>query len=559
MSAADQVDFKEMAAKQNHFPETQCLLGGTSLKLAFRQTGAQCLAGDVSTGNFHPIVPLKFRKSIFDQLLNVAHPREAPSRRINSSRFVWRSLSSNVTGWARGCLACQRGKMHRCTHLVPQPIPIPQWRFSHLYVDLVGPFQQYSNNFNYIFTIIDRTSKWMEAIPLSEMSAVACTKALTFTWISISRFRVPETITSDRGPQFTSNLWVQLCQMLNILHKQTTAYHPESTGTVERLQSRLKDAIRARAAAATWSEELPFVLLGLRAQPREDTGLSPAEAVFGAQIVLPNEFLQNYELSVDTIVKKFSKTLHVSAPSLPRHNSSAHLPSELPAELLSVPLVWVHQGGMVPPFRSLYDGPYAVLRHGPHYFTIRVGSRDEAVAVRRLKACTAMDATPGSPRCRGRPPGSTQAVLSQPSGSRSQTRWSLRLLFWRRNETSRNSFPTWRGGFCMPGVSGAITGATAAVPIPSTGTAIEVGPLTSSPPSRDQSSGGALWTPAYTPGDGQTSWVYILQQPCTALVYKPLFNCQYTSAVVPLVALTSTSCYFCMDAITSKGNYFPTA
>ncbi len=83
----------------------------------------------------------------------------------------------------------------------------------------------------------------------------------------------------------------------------------------ERLHRRLKDAIRARAAAVTWSEELPFVLLGLRAQLREDTGLSPAEAVFSAQIVLPNEFLQNDKLSVDTILKNFSKTLHVSAPS----------------------------------------------------------------------------------------------------------------------------------------------------------------------------------------------------------------------------------------------------
>ena len=126
--------------------------------------------------------------------------------------------------------------------------------------------------------------------------------------------------------------------MLNISHKQTTAYHPESNGAVKRLHRRLKDALRARAAAATWSEELPFVLLGLRAEPREDTGLSPAEAVFGAQIVLPNEFLQN-EFSVDTIVKQFSKTLHVSAPSLPRHNSSTELPGELPAELLSAPLV----------------------------------------------------------------------------------------------------------------------------------------------------------------------------------------------------------------------------
>jgi hypothetical protein len=132
--------------------------------------------------------------------------------------------------------------------------------------------------------------------------------------------------------------------MLNISQKQTTAYHPVSNGAVERLHRRLKDALRAHAPAATWSEELPFVLLRLRAQPREETGLSPAEAVFGVQIVLPNEFLHNDELSVDTFVKIFSKTLHISAPSLPRHNSSTDLPSELlSAPLsLSVGAAWFH-------------------------------------------------------------------------------------------------------------------------------------------------------------------------------------------------------------------------
>jgi hypothetical protein len=168
----------------------------------------------------------------------------------------------------------------------------------------VGPLQ-YSNNFNYIFTIIDHTSKWMESITLSDTSAAACTKALTFTLIS--PFGIPEMITSDRGPQFTSNLWFKLCEMLHIFHKQTTAYHPESNSAVERLHRRLKDALRAHAATATWSEELPFVLLRLRAQPREDTGLSPAEVVFGAPIVLPNEFLQNEEMSVDAIIKNFHK------------------------------------------------------------------------------------------------------------------------------------------------------------------------------------------------------------------------------------------------------------
>jgi hypothetical protein len=71
-SAADPVDFEEMAAKQNRCPEIQHLLGSTSLKLAFRQTGVQRLAGDISTGTFRLIVPLKFRKTfltIFTMLL----------------------------------------------------------------------------------------------------------------------------------------------------------------------------------------------------------------------------------------------------------------------------------------------------------------------------------------------------------------------------------------------------------------------------------------------------------------------------------------------------------
>jgi hypothetical protein len=97
---------------------------------------------------------------------------------------------------------------------------------------------------------------------------------------------------------------------------------------------------------------------------------------------------------------------------LPRHNSSTELPSELPAELLSAPLVWVRRGSLVSPLQPLYDGPYAVLRRGPRSFTIRVGSRDEVVAVSRLKACTAADATPGSPRRRGRPPGSRPGSLA---------------------------------------------------------------------------------------------------------------------------------------------------
>jgi hypothetical protein len=177
MSEADPVDFEEKAAEQNRCPETQRFPGTHPSNMLSTRQALNAWLKMFPQAIFAQL-PLKFRKSIFDHFHNVAHPGRPASRRIISSRFVWRGLSSDVTGWACRCLACQRGKIHRHTCLVPQPIPIPipQRRFSHLHVDLVGPLQ-YSNNFNYIFTIIDRTSKWMEAIPLSKSSAAACAKA----------------------------------------------------------------------------------------------------------------------------------------------------------------------------------------------------------------------------------------------------------------------------------------------------------------------------------------------------------------------------------------------
>jgi hypothetical protein len=168
-----------MAAEQNSCAEMQCLLGGTSLKLAFCQAGAQRLAGDVSTCVFRPIVPQKFHRDIFLNLHNISHPGRLASRRLVTFRFVWRGLSSDITAWTRSCLCCQQGKIHRHVRLQPLPIPIPQRRFSHFHIDLVRPLQSI-NYCSHILTVIDRTSKWMKAIPLIETSAVACAKALTF-------------------------------------------------------------------------------------------------------------------------------------------------------------------------------------------------------------------------------------------------------------------------------------------------------------------------------------------------------------------------------------------
>jgi hypothetical protein len=153
-----------------------------------------------------------------------------------------------------------------------------------------------------------------------------------------------------------------------------------------------------------------------------------AEAVFGAQIVLPNEFLQNDELSVDTIVKNFPLCMFllllclgtILAPTCP---VSCQPSCSLPPSSGSVGAAWFH------PFSRFTTAPMRSCAAAPAP-SPSVGSRDKVVAISCLKACTAAGATPGSLHRRGRPlvshPGShattkrvsfSDPLVSSPSSS----------------------------------------------------------------------------------------------------------------------------------------------
>ena len=229
-----------------------------------------------------------------------------------------------------------------------------------------------SEDMKYLFTIVDRFTRWPEVIPLKDSKTETIAKAFIRQWVS--RFGVPGDITSDRGPQFTSTLWAELNRLLGIKAMVTTAYHPQANGMVERLHRQLKASIKARAKGPNWMDELPLVLLDLRTAWREDPKCSPAELVYGTQLHLPGEFVQASSTRTSEPSNEFLKNLQSSmrkmTPSPPSHHGRRT--SKVPKNLATTGFVYIrrddHRGSLERP----YKGPYKIIETAEKFYTVDV-------------------------------------------------------------------------------------------------------------------------------------------------------------------------------------------
>ena len=188
----------------------------------------------------------------------------------------------------------------------------------------------------------------------------------------VARFGVPTDIVSDRGRQFTSNLWQHMTESLGTQLHHTSAYHPESNGMIERWHRSLKAALRARLNGPGWIEQLPWVLLGLRTTPRDDSRYSPADLAFRHRPRVPADVLPP----------------PLVTPALPHPQPAVHHDDpkvHLPKDLETCPFVFVRQDAHRGPLDRPYIGPYRVLSRSKKTFFLDLGNRQDSVAIDRLK------------------------------------------------------------------------------------------------------------------------------------------------------------------------------
>ncbi len=180
---------------------------------------------------------------------------------------------------------------------------------------------------------------------------------------------------------------------MGIKHILTNAYHPQSNGMVERVHRQIKDTLRARGAGPAWHSHLPWVLLGLRAAPKEDSAVSSVHLVLGTPLILSGQLVDVPEPPCVNV-----------APPPTRPPSYAAAADTLPEHLVVSTWVYVRRGGQLKPLADLYAGPFLVERRGAKTFNVKIGQKSESISVDRLKAHTGeAPVSPAMLAPRGRP------------------------------------------------------------------------------------------------------------------------------------------------------------
>lgn len=380
------VDYDKIAQDQSSDVELQNLLKEQATGLTLKHvTVPSCknkLCCDVTENSIRPYIPKDWRKRIFDEIHNIAHPGIKATLRLLQARFVWPGMRKDTCTWCKQCILCQKSKVTRHTRSVLSEFPIPQERFIRVHLDIIGPLAPSKGN-RYLLSMIDRYTRWPEVVPIPDQTAETIADCFVQHWVA--RFGVPEVITTDQGRNFESCLFKNLADRLGVKKTRTTPYHPQCNGLIERFHRVLKSSLMA-VDSVHWTEALPMILLALRSAIREDLKASPTLLVYGSPLRLPGELFYGTTLPKTPQAEFVQILMNHIAQLRPvqttRHSSYSIFVNK---DLKTCSHVFLRTDRVKRSLEAPYQGPYEVVRRTDKNFDIMIGQRKATVSIDRLK------------------------------------------------------------------------------------------------------------------------------------------------------------------------------
>ena len=263
---------------------------------------------------FHAIVVPPRAKELQELILREYHDvatgaHLGPYKMFHRIRrhFQWPSMETDIKRYVKSCHACRTSK--RSTQHPPgRPVGyrVPSAPFEHIAIDFKTGLPTSRKGNDAFIVIIDKLTRYGTIVPYasSRISGDANNVRadarqvvdIIFDQV-IRRWGMPRRISSDRGAQFTSQLWTELWRRTGTSTNLTTAYRPQGDGSSERFIQTVSGLLRAHVAsmadASEWDSAVGAIEFAYNDSVHSATGFTPFQLAIGRDPLLPVSVLMH--------------------------------------------------------------------------------------------------------------------------------------------------------------------------------------------------------------------------------------------------------------------------
>jgi hypothetical protein len=304
------------------------------------------------------------------------HFAERKTRKKIQELYWWADQADDILHWCASCKVCaaRKGKPTKPHHQLEQDqVSEPLQRIA---MDILGPFETSKRGNKYVLVIGDYLTKWTEAFAIQDQKAETIAKVTIEEFIC--RWGIPLNLHSDKGANFESTLFKEMCFLLKINKTRTTALHPSSDGQIESNNKMIADVLAKMCQGENdnWDDNLPYVMAAYRSSCHSTTEETPNFLMLGREVRTPLTLLAPHENDINTnwvvdLKSKFQQAHKIAVENINRSHRGQKMQHDKRVKLYNFPdntLVMLYSPKSIPGLThkihpGSWLGPFRITEH----------------------------------------------------------------------------------------------------------------------------------------------------------------------------------------------------
>ena len=240
------------------------------------------------------VVPSKKCQAVLDGCHREAgHQGRDRTLSLLRERFWWPGMAVQAVLSVKDCARCH---CYKARYKLPEMVTIGATEPMDLvHIDFIGMETTISTRkkpmVKTVLVVIDHFTRFVRAFVVDNRQAETVAKTLYDQYFSV--FGFPRRLMSDNAPEFVGKVLTALCDILNVKQLRTSAYHPQTNGSVEhahqmliRMVGKLDPKCKHR-----WPDHILSICHSYNATRSQVTGYSPHFLMFRRRPRLPIDLL----------------------------------------------------------------------------------------------------------------------------------------------------------------------------------------------------------------------------------------------------------------------------